>query len=827
MDAFTERMVERAQKRKERLNTHLKHPTDNLSKEALDLKENKNLLTSDLASNRMKGILQNGSISVSSDKTENTGFVFKANSEQNPASSAVEVSSISHLPNSKKTLQPQKMKPMEPLNSFKEASMKCRFLSEIGTTSGVPNSPKKSISIDPCELSIADRKALFERNKGQAPLPKAPYSQALPAQKKENGKPPIDLPAKPPPIHVENKLIDRNIPARENKMPSPSHLPPSPPPKPDHLRAFLEKIEADTKIKKADTSTSNLELKDQDTSYESVASSESSLGQKIVRLAQKRGKEIEESKRQISLNTLSASECDFDSNDKTSDKLALNNGSSGPTPPKQFRESSGSSHDMCFDDNSALNTNPSQKTGNENEDGINCEQPLTHTVSFYRKTKHENEKHGSSLVKKVVHQSISSISCQSSKKDEELEREAVSKKIAELQLKISAEATAIAQANQALNLCSSLVEFHDSPEQIEADRLLLLATHRRQAAMNEAQRLKVEGTVRPRKPNMNNLLDQGSLTVSEITLPVKFDAIQIAAREEMCHHFVCLLKCDEVVLGTSMMTATMDNAQQTSKGIVYMQFPNSLTFPKLYSDFKVTIEIYDLLARSKEAVSHDAKHFNSNKKDLHKFRITPKKQKNNSKSTTLAVPPVPGASCSRASRFTMVGYIVFSLREVQRTQFTLNKVTYSNPLDGKVQLKLSCELSPTVEQRGFLTMFEDVSGFGAWHRRWCLLKGDSLSYWKYPDDERTKLPIDTIDLNTCTSQSISAVSRDICARPNTFLLETIRPARDEDEDSLVLVRHAAHTMVRHLLSTDTKEERLEWCATLNKALDIIRAWRKK
>lgn len=162
----------------------------------------------------MKGILQNGSISVSLDKTENTGFVLKANSEQNPASSAVEVSSISHLPNSKKTLQPQKMKPMEPLNSFKEASMKCRFLSEIGTTSGVPNSPKKSISIDPCELSIADRKALFERNKGQAPLPKAPYSQALPAQKKENGKPPIALPAKPPPIHVENKLIDRNIPAR-------------------------------------------------------------------------------------------------------------------------------------------------------------------------------------------------------------------------------------------------------------------------------------------------------------------------------------------------------------------------------------------------------------------------------------------------------------------------------------------------------------------------------------------------------------------------------------------------------------------------------------
>ena len=36
-------------------------------------------------------------------------------------------------------------------------------------------------------------------------------------------------------------------------------------------------------------------------------------------------------------------------------------------------------------------------------------------------------------------------------------------------------------------------------------------------------------------------------------------------------------------------------------------------------------------------------------------------------------------------------------------------------------------------------MFEDVSGFGAWHRRWCALKGHHLSYWKYPDDETTKV----------------------------------------------------------------------------------------
>ena len=32
-------------------------------------------------------------------------------------------------------------------------------------------------------------------------------------------------------------------------------------------------------------------------------------------------------------------------------------------------------------------------------------------------------------------------------------------------------------------------------------------------------------------------------------------------------------------------------------------------------------------------------------------------------------------------------------------------------------------------------MFDDVSGFGAWHRRWFHLSGNILAYWKYPDDE--------------------------------------------------------------------------------------------
>lgn len=46
-------------------------------------------------------------------------------------------------------------------------------------------------------------------------------------------------------------------------------------------------------------------------------------------------------------------------------------------------------------------------------------------------------------------------------------------------------------------------------------------------------------------------------------------------------------------------------------------------------------------------------------------------------------------------------------------------------------------------------MFEDVSGFGAWHRRWCVLSGYCISYWTYPDDEKRKVTVAFKFIATC------------------------------------------------------------------------------
>lgn len=62
-----------------------------------------------------------------------------------------------------------------------------------------------------------------------------------------------------------------------------------------------------------------------------------------------------------------------------------------------------------------------------------------------------------------------------------------------------------------------------------------------------------------------------------------------------------------------------------------------------------------------------------------------------------------------------------------------------SPLKGIVQMKVNCELNVSIYYKGFLSMFEDVAGFGAWHRRWCKLNGYMLTYWRFPDDEKKKV----------------------------------------------------------------------------------------
>lgn len=449
---------------------------------------------------------------------------------------------------------------------------------------------------------------------------------------------------------------------------------------------------------------------------------------------------------------------------------------------------------------------------------------LVHTVSFYRRQQGSNNP---TPVKKILRTpvrarpSVDSIAedsddgnSSSTVTDNENDF-LVQEKVKKLLDEVCKQQTIISQTSQALNLCAATIEFSGSTESVEGERHLLVATHRRQAILDEVQRLRVEGCIRP--PGAPT--EKGRLTVKEITIPLKQDYIRKLASDAISgHHLVCLLKYNETVLATQSVP--------TLPGLLSVRFPDVLQLNNVFADFKITMEIYGMTAQ-REVLPHEIKyHIAMNKKGSSKLH-TPKGVKSNSR---LIMPPVQspaGPQAVRTPALVQYGFIIFSLREIQRTNWTLNPVGGISPLEGTVHMKVNCELTVTVDYRGFLTMFEDVSGFGAWHRRWCRLYGHVINYWKYPDDEKRKAPIGSIDLQHCCTQKVSVAPRDVCARLNTLLLEFQRPAQADDVESLVLVRQGNITIHRLLLSADSKEEREEWAAHLNKTLALLKAWGHK
>ncbi|XP_044264365.1 anillin isoform X2 [Tribolium madens] len=499
-----------------------------------------------------------------------------------------------------------------------------------------------------------------------------------------------------------------------------------------------------------------------------------------------------------------------DMDDYIDEALAYNGQNDGPTPPKQERKSPiESSHSFNYKSFQPEFKTPTKVTPDQLPthvvDGENI-LPLTHTVSFYRKQQTQ-------VSTPPVRQIIRAMSIEESPEKPE-EEDQIRVKIRELRNEVSKQEMIISQTSQALNLCNSTPEFMGSTEQVEAERVLLVATHRRQAAILESQRLEVEKTLKPQTDRSNQFpLEKGTLTLSKIVLPLKHKYVTaLSAAGGKGHHVVCLVKYSDQVLPTQLVSTIASNRKNPE---LELQIPGTITFKNVYSDFAVAFEVYCLQAQE-EILPHEVK-YHIKKPNT---KLTPKKTKESRLMRPIKESPA-GPQVVRSPTFALMGYVVFSLQTINKKHWSLINTPSMSPLEGTIEMSLSYELSVTIEHRGFLTMFEDISGFGAWHRRWCLLKGDTLSYWKYPDDEKKTPPINSISLRDAITKQVGPVSREICARLHTFLIETEREGLPHDKDSLVTIRKGSKTIIRHLLSADTKEERIEWCNKFNSALAAI------
>lgn len=267
--------------------------------------------------------------------------------------------------------------------------------------------------------------------------------------------------------------------------------------------------------------------------------------------------------------------------------------------------------------------------------------------------------------------------------------------------------------------------------------IFILIAQKRLALLNSIHRLKTEGALNRQMPDMFSPSKQevtpsskGNMKISDISITLRRDFFN-AHRAECQYHFICLVKNKHHIDHTTLLT--FDSQKHGS----VLRFTNEFILQNLDPDFQVNLEIY-YLESAKEFLPHEAKYRINAKKDKHATMLlspllTPSKKGAKGDHSKSSIQSPAGPDTIKSSTFKYCGGLSVDISSLQRTYWELDKA--SGPLTGGVNLKVQCSAMGGMEFKGFLTLFEDVSGFGAWVRRWCRLGPTVLEFWKYPEDE--------------------------------------------------------------------------------------------
>ncbi|XP_073515981.1 anillin-like isoform X2 [Phyllobates terribilis] len=408
----------------------------------------------------------------------------------------------------------------------------------------------------------------------------------------------------------------------------------------------------------------------------------------------------------------------------------------------------------------------------------------------------------------------------------------VKEKIKILNKEVSSLQRIVEQSCCALSYCVDAEHGKGTRQEAEAERLLLLSCEKKAALLKELERLR-GGRLEepPSSPDGELTPCCGSVTISDIRLPLKVDYVcsTILETGPAGHYFLLLIHYGAYDVVATPLASTSD--AHTGDTIT---FPTSITLNDTSADFRMEIEVYSL-AQAGSALD---------KRRSLKPKITPKKLLSSRKSSLNSPACSPAVNAPlRSSSFLLVGSLTVTLESLSKYKFPLEKmklegkvgrllgnpfqdqVPFLSPLEGSLYLKLQCQSHSHVHRSGFLTMFEDVGGLAAWHRRWCIVSGNNLSFWAYPDQESCKEALGRINLINCTSTKVEFTKRESCARPHTLELVTMRPQREDDVDTLVIQCRNMLCFTKSWLSADTKEDGRLWMDALNQALLDIRTWK--
>ncbi|CAN9499497.1 unnamed protein product [Ophioblennius macclurei] len=392
--------------------------------------------------------------------------------------------------------------------------------------------------------------------------------------------------------------------------------------------------------------------------------------------------------------------------------------------------------------------------------------------------------------------------------------------------------TVIDQTLQALSCCTDVEHGRGSLEEAEAEKLLLVSCEKRSALLAEASRLREErnseggeGEGAEGEADAAQQACRGTVSISNIQLPLKvaFVCSSHSWAGQPSHYFFVLIRCGPCHMEATPLVTTAD--AQNGDTIC---FPTSVTLKDVRSSFEIDVEIYSLSNTSGGSSTVD--------RAAAKSTVTPRKLLSTitRSSNTLTAAAPPTLSARGSSNFSLVGSHKLTLASLGHSKFPLDKmklegkirrllgdefqekVPFLSPLEGNIYLQLDSRSHSSVQHQGFLTVFELVSGFGGWNRRYFVLEGCELRYWNDPNNRETKDADGSLSLSSSPSQCVRAVQRNSCARPFTFELVSEGGSGDGNQDALQ----------KQWFSADTKQEKQDWMEKLNQALLDFHTWNR-
>uniref|UniRef100_W5K9L5 Anillin, actin binding protein 2 n=1 Tax=Astyanax mexicanus TaxID=7994 RepID=W5K9L5_ASTMX len=445
-----------------------------------------------------------------------------------------------------------------------------------------------------------------------------------------------------------------------------------------------------------------------------------------------------------------------------------------------------------------------QSTSSEEMTSVNSAPPL-YSIDAYRSQQKNSNLPSESMTSGVQRQAPDKSYIKPAINTKETIK-ALSEEAAKLQ-------TVINQTLQALSCCSDEEHGKGSLQEAEAEKLLLVSSEKHTALLAEISRLR-EGKGAELNSNAGSLQPcRGTVSISSVQLPLKVEFVCSARTGRPTHYFFILIRYGSYnIVATPLATAADAENGDT------ITFPTSITLQDIRSSFEIDVEVYSLSNNVGNTLTANLQQQRSSTKS----RVTPRK---------LLTSALPALGPRRTSNFCLVGSHKITLASLGQSKFTLDKMKF----EGKIRRLLGDEFQEKVSpcltftfsflhsvsfsqtcDLGFCihTMFEDVSGFGAWQRLFFKLEGGFFFYWNHPNEMGDKPAEGSISL--CGFDCVKPVERDSCARPNTFELVNVKTLQQD-----------GHVLTKTWFSADNREERANWMDKLNQVLLDLHTWSRQ